>query len=418
MQSIKEFVKKEIVLVVAVVLALVSMLFITPDREYINYIDFKTLSILFCLMAVMAGLQEVGVFQYVAEKLLLKVKRLWQLTMILVMLCFFFSMLITNDVALITFVPFAFIVLGLLGEEKERTLIIPVVVMQTIAANLGSMLTPIGNPQNLYLYGKAGLGLGEFLVLMLPYTVVAFVLLAGYCLYLGRSGAGAQKSKHAKVVDELHSERVPEQGTDKAQPSKSVATQNPTLEQPEIAVVFEQQTNLQGKGGAIAGYLLLFLLSLLTVARVLPYLITLCVVIIALLLCNRRLFAKIDYSLLFTFVGFFVFIGNMGRVPAFCNFLQGIIAGNEVLTAVVSSQVISNVPAALLLSGFTDNYEALILGTNLGGLGTLIASMASLISYKYIVKENKCGKGAYFGFFTITNIIFLIVLMLLWVCIG
>lgn len=377
MQRVKDFVKKEVVLVVAVILAVVSMFFIRPDEAYPDYIDFKTLSILFCLMAVMAGLQEVGAFRFIAEKLLLKVHKLWQLILILVLLCFFFSMLITNDVALITFVPFAFIVLGLMGESRERKLIIPVVVMQTIAANLGSMLTPIGNPQNLYLYGKAGLGLGEFLLLMLPYTVIAFVLLTAYCLYLGK-----------KDTKEAGAE--------------------------QIAVAFDKQTRLRGKEFAILRYVVLFLLSLLVVAGKLPYWVVLLIVAAVLAVFDRKLFAKIDYSLLLTFVGFFVFIGNMGRVPAFCEFLQGMIAGNEVLTAVVSSQVISNVPAALLLSGFTDKYEALILGTNLGGLGTLIASMASLISYKYIVKENKCSKGAYFGFFTIANVVFLMVLLVAW----
>lgn len=392
MQKIKDFIKKEVVLTVAVVLAIVSMLVIPPDKEYIGYIDFKTLSILFCLMAVMAGLQEVGVFRFIAEKLLQRVRKLWQLILILVLLCFGFSMFITNDVALITFVPFTFIVLGLIGGETERTLMIPVVVMQTIAANLGSMLMPIGNPQNLYLYGKAGLGLGEFVVLMLPYTLVSFVLIAGYCLYLGRKavphgGEGA----NGQVKNESGGSRTG-----------------------QIAVSFAQQTRLQGQELAILRYLVLFALSLLVVARVLSYPIVLAIVVVMLAIFDRKLFAKIDYSLLLTFVGFFVFIGNMGRVPAFRSFLQGIIGGNEVLTAVVSSQVISNVPAALLLSGFTDNYEALILGTNLGGLGTLIASMASLISYKYIVKENKCSKGAYFGFFTVANVIFLAVLLVVW----
>lgn len=379
MQKIKDFVKKEMVLVVAVVLAIGSMLVISPDKEYIGYMDFRTLSILFCLMAVMAGLQEAGVFQFVAEKLLRKVHRLWQLVLILVMLCFFFSMLITNDVALITFVPFAFSVLGLMGEEKERELIIPVVVMQTIAANLGSMLTPVGNPQNLYLYGKAGLRLGEFIMLMLPYTLTALVLLAVYCLYLGKKAANNGTAR--------------------------------------IGVIFGRQTVLKGREPAILRYLILFVLCLLAVAGKIPYPVVLGIVAGMLAIFDPRLFAKIDYALLLTFAGFFIFIGNMGRVPAFYSFLQEMIEGNEVLTAVVSSQVISNVPAALLLSGFTDNYEALILGTNLGGLGTLIASMASLISYKYISKENKCSKGAYFGFFSIANLVFLAVLMILWVCI-
>ena len=385
MQKLKDFIKKEVVLVVAVVLAVVSMCIVPPDKEYIAYIDFSTLSILFSLMAVMAGLQTAGVFREIAERLLGKVQKVWQLVLILVMLCFFFSMLITNDVALITFVPFTFIILELLGSETESKLIIPVVVLQTIAANLGSMLTPIGNPQNLYLYGQAGMGVGEFMRILLPYTVVSFLLLLVLCLYFGKkSGTGAD----SKAMGKFQS--------------------------------MTAQTHLTGGKWDIPRYLALFVVCLLTVAKVkwCPYWVTLLIVVVTLVLFDRKLFAKIDYSLLFTFVGFFVFIGNMGRIPAFREFLQGIIAGNEVLTAVISSQVISNVPAALLLSGFTDNYEALILGTNLGGLGTLIASMASLISYKYIVKENRCGKGAYFGFFTVANVVFLIVLLLVWLLLG
>ncbi|MBR4084793.1 MAG: citrate transporter [Lachnospiraceae bacterium] len=379
MQKLVNFVKKEVVLVVAVVLAFGSMFFVTPDVAYIEYIDFRTLSILFCLMAVMAGLQQMGVFREIAEALLNKVSRIWQLVLILVMLCFFFSMLITNDVALITFVPFTFIILELLGEEVSKKLMIPVVVMQTIAANLGSMFTPIGNPQNIYLHGISGMNIGNFLLLMLPYTFVSFVLLAVYCLYLGR------KCEKGDTSASLQSFR------------------NMTT-----------HTHLQGGTRDIIRYLLLFALSLMTVAGRIPYPVTLGIVLVEMLLFDRKLFAKIDYALLVTFVGFFVFIGNMGRVAAFRDFLQGMMEGNEVMTAVVSSQVISNVPAALLLSGFTDNYEALIVGTNLGGLGTLIASMASLISYKYVVKENKCRKGAYFGFFTVANVVFLVLLLLIY----
>ncbi len=379
MQKLIDFVKKEVVLVVAVVLAIGSMFFVTPDAAYIEYIDFRTLSILFCLMAVMAGLQQMGVFREIAEALLKKVQKIWQLVLILVMLCFFFSMLITNDVALITFVPFTFIILELLGEDVSKKLMIPVVVMQTIAANLGSMFTPIGNPQNIYLHGISGMNIGSFLLLMLPYTFVSFILLAVYCLYLGKKCEKEDASASLQAFQDM-----------------------------------TERTHLQGGTREIVRYLLLFALSLMTVAGRIPYLITLAIVLVVLVLFDRKLFAKIDYALLMTFVGFFVFIGNMGRVAAFRDFLQGMMEGNEVMTAVVSSQVISNVPAALLLSGFTDNYEALIVGTNLGGLGTLIASMASLISYKYVVKENKCSKGAYFGFFTVANVVFLVILLLIY----
>lgn len=375
MQRIKEFIKNEIVLVVAAVLAVLSMFIVIPDKAYAEYIDFRTLSILFCLMAVMSGLQQMGVFREIAERLLAKVHKLWQLVLILVMLCFFFSMLITNDVALITFVPFSFIILELLGDEIQKKLLIPVIVMQTIAANLGSMFTPIGNPQNIYLHGISGMGIGEFLLLMLPYTAASFVLLLGYSLFLG------------------------------------IRTEKKTLaDSMQTFGAMTERTKLQGTALDLIRYLILFVLSLLTVAGFIPYLITLGIAVLSMLVFDRKLFAKIDYALLLTFIGFFVFIGNMGRIPAFRDFLQSMIAGNEVLTSVVSSQVISNVPAALLLSGFTEDVRALIVGTNLGGLGTLIASMASLISYKYVVKENKCGKGAYFAYFTVANVIFLTIL--------
>ncbi len=401
MKKLFDFLKNEVVLVVAVLLAVVSMFIVTPDAEYIEYIDFRTLGILFCLMAVMAGLQDVGVFREIAEALLSKVTKLWQIIMILVMLCFFFSMLITNDVALITFVPFTFIILGMLGEDAEKKLLIPVVVMQTIAANLGSMLTPIGNPQNLYLYGKAGMGIGEFVMILLPYSLISFVLLAGYCLYLGKR---AMKDKGSQIT---------------ASDTNLISSaENENISAMTGFSQLTDKTQLKGGKGRWIGFVVLFLLCLLVVANVLDYRIVLVVTIVYLLVLERAMLPKIDYSLLLTFVGFFVFIGNMGRVPAFRELLQGIIEGNEVLTAVVASQVISNVPAALLLSGFTENVEALILGTNLGGLGTLIASMASLISYKYIVKENKCSKGAYFGFFTVANVVFLAVLMGAWMVIG
>ena len=376
MKRVIAFIKSEIVLTVAMMLAVVSMFFVHPDKNYLEYIDFRTLSILFCLMAVMAGFQKIGLFRLIAEKLLKKVSGVFGLVYILVMLCFFFSMLITNDVALITFIPFTFIVLQLLGEDLEKRLIIPVVVMQTIAANLGSMLTPIGNPQNLYLYGQAGLSFMQFMLLMLPYASVSFLLLTVYCISLGTGGLSRKNT---------------------------------------ISVSFSSETSLAGKEKAIIRYIVLFIISLLVVIRVIPYPVALVIVIIALLVFDRPLFREIDYALLLTFVGFFVFIGNMGRVPVFNSFLASIIEGNEVLTSVVASQVISNVPAALLLSGFTDNIRGLIIGTNLGGLGTLIASMASLISYKFVAKSDKCNKGAYFRSFTVWNVIFLAVLLGVWI---
>ena len=360
------FVKRETVLSIAAILAIVSAFFVIPDAEYIEYIDFRTLSLLFCLMAVMAGLQKTGVFSMLAEKMLRRVRGIKSLVFILVMLCFFFSMFITNDVALITFVPFTFTVLNMIGEGEKKRLIIPAVVMQTIAANLGSMLTPIGNPQNLYLHGLSGLGMGEFVTLMLPYAAVSFLLLAVWIFFFGGK----------KKVD----------------------------------ISFTAETRLNEKMKIVI-YIAAFIVCLLTVARVIDYRLTLIIVIALIAFSDYKIFADVDYTLLLTFVAFFVFVGNMGRVPAFKEFLQGVVVGGECITGVLSSQVISNVPAALLLSGFTDNLKPLIVGVNIGGLGTLIASMASLISFKLLGRENKALRGKYMIYFTISNIIFLVALL-------
>lgn len=388
-RNIAEFAKKEVVLTIALVLAVLSSFVIPPDAQYPEYIDFRTLGLLFALMAVMAGLQKIGVFTGIARTLLGSVKSVRMLVLILVLLCFGFSMLITNDVALITFVPFTFIVLKLVGTKEVRKLAVPVVVMQTIAANLGSMLTPIGNPQNLYLYGKSGLGIGAFLGLMLPYTLVSLVLLVGWCLC----------RKDCVVCVKLESDMVPEADESVEESSTTDRKVNRRIRQLVI-------------------YLLLFAAALLTVAHVIPCGITVLLTVAVLLWMDREVLKRVDYSLLLTFVGFFVFIGNMGRVPAFNAFLQKIITGNEVMTAVLSSQVISNVPAALLLSGFTQDYPALIVGTNLGGLGTLIASMASLISFKYLGQEEKSSKGKYLLYFTVANLIFLVILLGLRMLLG
>ena len=364
--------KKEAVLSIAICLAILSAFFVRPDKEYIGYIDFRTLGILFCLMAVMAGLQKIGLFGYVAEKLLKMVNHIRGLIFILIMLCFFSSMLITNDVALITFVPFTFIVLKMILGEKAEKLVVPVVVMQTIAANLGSMLTPIGNPQNLYLYGKTTMNFGSFVLFMLPYTVVSLVLLAMWCLLFPYKG------------------------------------------KKQVELQMKESTSLSGYKKQLIIYGVLFVLCLMTVAHILPYEVTLVIVLATIFFLDREVLGKVDYALLFTFIGFFIFIGNMGRVPAFNAFIQNIINGNEVITSVIASQFMSNVPAALLLSGFADQYELLIVGTNLGGLGTLIASMASLISFKYIGKEYKHLRGKYMMYFTVANILFLAVLLVFW----
>lgn len=364
--KIKEFLKKEVVLIVSFVLAIGSMFFVAPSQQYLGYIDFRTLGLLLSLMSVMAGLNALGVFKAIAQGLLKRVKKSYQLYMVLVLLCFLSSMIITNDVALITFVPFTIVTLKMANQNNR---LIYMVVMETIAANLGSMLTPIGNPQNLFLFSYFSMSGGDFLKTILPYSALSLALLLIGALFSGK--------------DEL-----------------------------EVNI---EKTGINSKW-LVVMYGALFVLALLSVFRVLPYEILVAIVLVALLIFDRKCIAKIDYSLLLTFVFLFIFIGNLGNIEAISNWLMSIVEGNEVIVGILSSQVFSNVPACVLLSGFTTNANALLIGVNLGGLGTLIASMASLISYKFIQKEN-VSTGKYLLVFTALNLLFLALNIILWVII-
>lgn len=371
MTRVIDFIKKEIVLVIAWILAVVSMIFVTPDREYIEYMDFKTLGILFCLMAVMAGLKKCGFFKTVAYSLLKMAGNQQSLEFILVLLCFFFSMLITNDVSLITFVPLALEVLKVSGRDDR---VIPVVVMQTIAANLGSMATPIGNPHNLYLYSKSGLSAGEFIAFMLPYTLIALGLIIITMLIWSK--------KNEKLT--------------------------------YIGILCDETEQEKKKLYREVIYLILFALCVLVVVNVIPVHIMVVMILILFLILDRKVLVKIDYSLLLTFVGFFIFVGNIGRINELQNMLYNILKGNEFIIGALLSQVISNVPASILLSGFTSNWKNLVIGTNIGGLGTLIASMASLISFKLVTREYSDKKGKYFVKYTAVNVLLLIIMIMVY----
>lgn len=366
MKKIISFMKKETVLTIATLLAVVSAFFVKPDRQYIGYIDFRTLGILFGLMVIMQGFQRTGLFDRIGKSLLQKTGKLWQLILVLVMLCFFFSMLITNDVSLLTFVPFSILVLKKCGQEQAM---IPTVILQTVAANLGSMLTPIGNPQNLYLYGLMDCSIPEFMGILLPYTVMTFVLLLLSLLCIRGKGQ-------------------------------------------EICCRMEEGTEIkQSRKHRNLIYGLLFLLALLVVARILPYGVLVTAVFLYTIIFDREALKGADYALLVTFVSFFILIGNLGRISLIREALERFVSGREILTGVLASQVISNVPAAVLLSGFTENYRDLLVGVNLGGLGTLIASMASLISFKLYTKCYKENRGRYLRWFTLVNIIYLFLLL-------
>lgn len=373
MKALMKFIKKEIVLWIALALAVLSMFVVKPDSKYLGYVDFRTLAILFCLMAVVAGFKRQGVFELLAEKLLSVAGSVRGMVTVLVLLCFFMSMVITNDVALITFVPFTIAVMGRAEAGIKERWLLKTVVMQTIAANLGSMLTPIGNPQNLYLFGLSCLGVGEFVWLMLPYTLLSLLLLLGWIFCASRRDNG--------TVDKA----AESEGTE---PGKK-----------------------RGSGSAerMIAYSVLAVISLLAVGHIIPYWAAFASVLAYTLCRDRKVLSQVDYALLCTFAALFVLIGNIGRIPAFRDFLMRMTEGREIAVSVAASQIMSNVPAAILLSGFTNRIEGLIVGTNLGGLGTMIASMASLISFKYIAAAGE-RRGRYFLLFTAANLVFLAVL--------
>lgn len=359
MRKVLGFFRKELVLTISLVLALLSMLPVHPDAGYKDYVDYDVLMLLFSLMAVVAGLKKQGVFDRIASTLIRCGKNLRRLSLLLVLACFFVAMVVTNDVALITFVP---LTAGMLAGASPMTLIY-VVTLETVAANLGSMATPIGNPQNLYLYAHYGMAGGDFAKAVLPLTGVSLVLLIAACLPIGRNAMEAKREERAEL-----------------------------------------------SAWRLCLYGALLALCILSVFKVLPKYVCCVAVFVCLLIVDRKVLLQVDYALLATFVCFFVFVGNIARLDAVSSFLSGFIANRELEAGILASQVISNVPAALMLSGFTANAAALMQGVDVGGLGTLVASLASLISYKAYMKIPGAKAGKYLAVFTVVNLAFLAVL--------
>ena len=338
------------------------MFLVPPNMEYIHYIDFRVLCLLLCLMAVVAGFKSVGAFQWLTYQLLHRIHSGQVLSITLVLLPFFCSMLVTNDVSLLVFIPFTLALLTELGCSKN---IIPVIVLQTIAANLGSMATPVGNPQNLYLYAAYALSASEFFSVTLPLTAVSMVAL-----------------------------------TAAAFPALPKALPQQDLEEATISSLKK-----------LLIFIALFILCLLTVFRVVNYIVTTVSIVAVFFVIDRKLLKEIDFMLLVTFICFFVVSENLGRVDAIRNFLQMLLGKNTLLTAVGTSQIISNVPAAVLLSAFTDQWKHLLAGVNIGGLGTPIASLASLITLKIYMRWPGAKVISFMGIFTLANVIGLVVLL-------
>ena len=355
------FFKSSVVLLVALAAAGITCIFVPVDREYLGYFDLQTLACLFCTLAVVAAFKNIRFFEWLADVIVRRFKNMRNIVLALVFVTYFGSMIMANDMALITFLPLGYFVLESCGNRKLTAFTF---IMQNIAANLGGMLTPFGNPQNLYLYSFYSIGAGEFFRIMALPFAVAFVLILGVCLFV--------KPQGAQVLSRPH--KAPSVW-------RSVA------------------------------YAALFALSVLIVFDVFPYYWGLLAVAVCLLVLDFRAVLRVDYGLLLTFCAFFVFSGNMARIPAVRDFLGGLIALDPLAFGVLSCQVISNVPSAVLLSRFTSDYASLLVAVNIGGLGTPVASLASLITLNTYRRVRPGETKKYILKFLLINFSFLAVLI-------
>lgn len=353
------FLKKNVVLDVAVAAAFLTSLLVHPDKAYLAYFDFKTLTCLFCVLAVVCALKNINFFYILAEKIVICFKTARMSVLGLVYITFIGSMLIANDMALLTFLPLGYFVLTTTGKQKYMAFTF---IMQNIAANLGGMLTPFGNPQNLYLYTKFNIPNGEFIRIMFPPFLLAITLITICCLFLPN----------------------------------------------EPLCIHDTPAHLNRKRAGL--YAVLFVLAIAIVFRQIPYVLGLVIIPAVLLVVDRRALKMVDYPLLCTFVAFFIFAGNMARIDAVQELFRFLLEKSTLLFSILSCQVISNVPSAILLSQFTGNYHDLLEGVNIGGVGTLIASLASLITFREYTSHNPGKTGYYVKMFTAFNFGFLFIL--------
>ncbi|MBQ7718467.1 MAG: citrate transporter [Clostridia bacterium] len=359
-EKVKAFIKTNTVMVIAMILAIITSIFVPCDEKYIEYFDFKTLTCLFCVLSVVCALKNINFFYLLAVKIVQRFKTARAAVLALVYITFIGSMLIANDMALLTFLPLGYFVLTSTKKEKYMAFTF---IMQNIAANLGGMLTPFGNPQNLFLYTKFNIPNMEFIsIMILPFAVSIFIITVCCIVFV----------------------------------------------KPEKLVLGGEKAEIHPFRTAV--YMMLFALSIAIVFRTVPYWIGLCIIPPVLFFADKKALKMVDYPLLLTFVFFFIFSGNMARIDAVSSFFSSLLGKNTLLVSVLSCQFISNVPSAILLSQFTSNYPDLLVGVNIGGVGTLIASLASLITFREYVKANPGKALQYLGEFSAFNFGFLIIL--------
>lgn len=368
MDIVISFIRKNTVMVIAMIAAIITSVIVPPDRAYLDYFDYKTLTCLFCVLAVVCALKNINFFYMLARKIVEYTRNARASILALVYITFIGSMLIANDMALLTFLPLGYIVLVSTKNEKYMAFTF---IMQNIAANLGGMLTPFGNPQNLYLYTKFNIPNGEFISIMLAPFIVSILLITICCIVFTKS--------------------------------------EPLVLEDEKVMMSPKRVTL---------YLLLFVLAIAIVFRGVPYQLGLSIIPVVLLFADRKALKMVDYPLLFTFVFFFIFSGNLARIDMVQQFFQMLLDRSTLIVSTLSCQVISNVPTAILLSQFTQNYHELLIGVNIGGVGSLISSLASLITLREYSKHNTGKTKNYIILFSIFNFAFLAILVGLAIFMG
>ena len=362
MHTIQSWCRANAMLVISLLAAAATAFFVPPDSAYLGYYDLKTLSCLFSVLAVVGALRDLDVFSALSQRMVHTFSTVRGVCTALVVITMFGSMLLTNDTALLTFLPLGWFVLSVTGQEKHAALLF---ILQNCAANLCGMITPFGNPQNLYLFSYYGIPAGTFFSVMLPPFILSTVLILLCCLLFPKD----------------------------------------RLTVPEAQVVVDRRRAVVYGG--------LFCLAVAMVLRLIPYGPGLAVIVLALWFLDRHALKSVDWGLLATFAAFFTFSGNLARMEPVRMLFVRLLSHGTMLISALTCQIISNVPAAMLLSGYSSDLRELIIGVDLGGLGTLIASMASLISYKQLVEQAPELRGLYLKLFTLLNLGFLAVLLLI-----
>lgn len=364
MKRIIQLFKKDVMLSVSLLAALVSLFITPPSAALLAGIDWHTLAMLFMMLTVLEGFKKENIFLPLI-RLTSRISSMAGLSLFLVFMVFFSSMFVTNDVSLIIFVPLTILLFRSGGKEGY---ILPVISMENIAAVRGSMLTPFGSPQNLFLFGQSGVRAGTFMVHMLPLWILSGLLLVLFVLGLFR--------RNLRLPIRFNAEQTGGRWLP---------------ERKKYRVL----------------YILLFALILFTiVSRTDLWVYITGLVFLAVLVFDRKRLLKTDYVLLVTFLCFFIFSSSVSSNPAISAFLQRAVRGREYWWGILLSQAISNVPAAIVLYPFSENLPALLYGVDSAGLCSLIGSLASVINYRIYVREYPGQGGAFIKVFTLTSLAF------------